>query len=394
VKVPITRPYIGEEEKNAVAEVLDSGWLVQGIRVDEFEEMVGQYVGTKFAKACTSCTTALHLALMALGIGKGDEVILPSFTYVASANAIEYTGATPMFVDIDLATFNMDVNKIEECIERSCGSVRVLMPVHLFGLCADMDVVMELATKYRLHVVEDAACAMGSLYKSQHAGTFGVGCFSYHARKPITTGEGGMITTDDEQIAMKVQSLRDHGAAVSDLARHGKGGYVLPAFEVCGYNYRLTDIQGSIGVEQMKKLPWILKRRAERAKRYDEALRNIEWLKIPYVPHGYTHTYQSYVTLIRNPKSKKIDLNEVTNLNKFRNKIMAELEEKGIATRQGTHAVHTLGYYKRKYGIKETDYPNSFIADRLSMTLPLYPQMTDDEQEYVIEKIKDIKFHI
>jgi len=394
MKISITKPYFGEEEKKAVNDVLESGWLVQGHRVAEFERMFCQYTGAKFAKASTSCTSALHLALIALEVGYGDKVLLPSFTHIASANTIIYVGAEPVFIDIDLRTFNIDVDKVEQYLEKAKkqGSrVKGIMPIDLFGLCADLSRITALAKEHHLFVVEDAACALGSLHNTKHAGTFGeAGCFSFHPRKPITTGEGGMLITNNSEIASKVQSLRDHGAAVSDLARHEKGGFLLPAFDILGYNYRMTDIQGAIGVEQMKKFPWIANRRIEKAKRYDEELRDVKWLQTPYVPEGYKHTYQSYVTLVRNPESKQLTLDAIQDLNQFRNKVMTKLEDKGIATRQGTHAVHTLNYYKRKYDIKDEDYLNSLVADKLSITLPLYPQMTDEEQEYVIEQVKSL----
>jgi len=379
MKVPITKPYLGNEESKAVAQVLKSGWLVQGTKVAEFEKMIVEFTKAKFARASTSCTTSLHLALVALGIGHGDEVLLPSFTFIASANAIEYTGAKPVFIDIDLNTFNIDTKKVEEYLEQAKKrgvKVKGIMPVHLFGFMADMTPIMELAKEYNLCVVEDAACALGSLYKSKHAGTFGdAGSFSFHPRKIITTGEGGMLTTNNHEMAIKVQSLREHGVTKSGIDREKNGGYLLSTYKVLGYNYRMADIQGAIGVEQMKKLPWILEKRASRAKIYNEELKGLGWLKTPYAPDGYKHTYQSYVTLIILGSTIK------------RNRLMARLEEKGIATRQGTHAVHTLGYYKKKYGLKDEDYPNSLIADRLSMTLPLYPQMTDDEQGYVIDNL-------
>jgi perosamine synthetase len=394
MKIPITRPYLDNKEKEAAAAVLESGWLVQGPRVAEFEKMISAYIGAKYACATSSCTTALHLALVAAGIGSGDEVVVPSFTFIATANAVEYTGAKPIFVDIDLNTFNIDVSKLEDYLIKAGKRgtrVRAVMPVHLFGLCVDMDALMQLAKQHNLHVIEDAACALGSFYKQKHAGTFGnVGCFSFHPRKPITTGEGGMVITNDSEITAKVQSLRDHGAAVSDLERHEKGGSVLPAYNVCGYNYRMTDIQGAIGVEQMKKFPWIISKRIEKALIYDEQLKGIDWLQTPKVPSGHIHACQSYVTLIRDPKSQKLTLEKVDELNLLRNKIMAKLEEKGISTRQGTHAVHTLDYYKQKYDLKDEDYMHSFAADRLSMALPLYPQMTDEEQDYVIEQIKSL----
>ncbi|MFC2001667.1 DegT/DnrJ/EryC1/StrS family aminotransferase [Chloroflexota bacterium] len=393
MKVPVTKPYIGEEEKKAVCDVLESGWLVQGQKVLEFEKAVCDFTGATFARASTNCTTALHLALIALGIGPGDEFLLPSFTYIASANAIEYTGARPVFVDIDLRTFNIDPAKIEQHLKWTTpgSKVKGIMPVHLFGLVADMGAIMELSKEHDLFLVEDAANALGSLYKSKHAGTFGnAGCFSFHPRKPVTTGEGGMVTTGSQEFATKIESLRDHGASISDMARHEKQGYLLPSFNVLGYNYRMTDIQGAIGIEQMKKFPWMLEQRIKRAKRYNEELKDIKWLQTPYIPDGCDHTYQSYVTLIQNPKYKNLILDNINELNRFRNKVMVDLEEKGIATRQGTHAVHTLTYYKKKYNLKDEDYINSIAADRLSMTLPLYPQMTDEEQGYVIDNLKRV----
>jgi perosamine synthetase len=395
MKIPITRPYIDDEEAVAVNEVLKSGWLAQGPKVAEFEKVVCQYTGAKFARASTSCTTALHLGLVALGIGPGDEVLLPSFTFIATSNVVEYTGARPVFIDIDLKTFNIDPTKVEEYLDKvkKRGSkVKAIMPVHLFGLCADMDTIMKLAKQHNLCVIEDAACALGSLYGSKHAGTFGdVGCLSFHPRKSITTGEGGMLITDNPEIALKVQSLRDHGASTYDLAIDEKQNILLPSFDQLGYNYRMTDIQGAIGVEQMKKLPWIVSERLEKANKYDKELKNIEWLVTPSVPPGYKHSYQSYVILIRDRDAKSLSFDTIQKENLLRNKFASKLKDEGIATRQGTHAVHTLSYYKTKYNIKDVDYVNCLAADRLSITLPLYPQMTEEEQNYVIEKVKHLQ---
>jgi dTDP-4-amino-4,6-dideoxygalactose transaminase len=376
VNIPVTKPVLGEEEIKAVAERLLGGWVVQGPKVREFEETFAKYAGTRFAKATTSCTTALHLALLCLDIKPGDEVIVPALTYVATANSVVYCGATPVFVDIELATFNMDVAKIEAKITKR---TKAIMPVHEFGLAADMDAILAIADKHGLPVLEDAACATGTRYKGRHVGGFGrLACFSFHPRKAITSGEGGMITTDDESFAARIEVLRSHGASMSDLARHEKGGagFVLPDFDELGFNYRMTDIQAAIGVEQMKKLPRIHAARRARAARYTELLTGIPGLTLPIEPDGYEHAYQSYVTLVEES-------------HEARDRIALALQAKGIATRQGTHAVHALGYYRTKFGTRPEDCPVAFKADRQSMTLPLYATMTDEEQDYVVRCVKE-----
>jgi dTDP-4-amino-4,6-dideoxygalactose transaminase len=393
VKIPITKPYIDDAEKEAVSAVLESGWLAQGPNVAEFEKLFKEFTGASFAFAATSCTTALHLALEALGIGRGDKVIVPSFTYVASANAVEYTGAEPIFCDIDLKTFNIDLAKVEEILKSDKGgTIKAIMPVHLFGLCADMPWVMKLAEKYDLKVIEDAACGFDASIDGKHSGTFGdAGCFSFHPRKSLTTGEGGMLVTADEELASKVASLRDHGAGKTDLQRHKeKGGSLLPDFKVRGYNYRMTDMQGAIGVCQMKKARFIMERRRSLARKYDAALEGITELRSPITPEGYTHGYQSYICLFTGGEDmESLTIDKVDALNARRNAFMDRLEEKGIATRQGTHAVHTLGFYKDKYGLSDGDFINSYAADRLTIALPLYAAMTEEEFEYVVGTIKE-----
>lgn len=393
MKIPITKPYIDDAEKEAVSAVLESGWLAQGPNVAEFEKLFKEFTGASFAFAATSCTTALHLALEALGIGRGDKVIVPSFTYVASANAVEYTGAEPIFCDIDLKTFNIDLAKVEEILKSDKGgTIKAIMPVHLFGLCADMPWVMKLAEKYDLKVIEDAACGFDASIDGKHSGTFGdAGCFSFHPRKSLTTGEGGMLVTADEELASKVASLRDHGAGKTDLQRHKeKGGSLLPDFKVRGYNYRMTDMQGAIGVCQMKKARFIMERRRSLARKYDAALEGITELRSPITPEGYTHGYQSYICLFTGGEDmESLTIDKVDALNARRNAFMDRLEEKGIATRQGTHAVHTLGFYKDKYGLSDGDFINSYAADRLTIALPLYAAMTEEEFEYVVGTIKE-----
>ena len=385
MRIPITKPLFGEEERKTILEPLESGWIVQGPKVAEFESRFAEFTGAAHAIATSSCTTALHLALIALGIGYGDEVILPSFTFVATANAVEYTGAKPVFCDIDINNFNIDVNEIEK---KLTGRTKAIIPVHLFGLSADMKPLSEIAKRFGLYVVEDAACGLGSYYQGTHVGTFGdAGCFSFHPRKAITTGEGGMIITRHPHLMVTFRSLRDHGASKSDLVRHvDLGGSLLPEFNRLGYNYRMTDIQGALGVAQMKSAAKIIATRIARAERYHRLLKEDEWLQIPECPKGYIHSYQSYVGLLK--LKGKTSIQEVLFLNRKRNAMMERLGAAGIAVRQGTHAVHLLGYYREKYHLKPEDCIRSFAAEQLSMTLPLYPQMTDEEQDEVIGEIK------
>ncbi len=393
-RYPITRPYLGEEELEALRGPIESGWLVQGPNVKKFESLFAKRVGVRNAVATTNCTSALHLGLLALGIGPGDAVIVPSFTYIATANAVEYCGARPVFCDIDLTTFNIDVNQVEDICKRGENPIKAIIPVSLFGLSADMDAIVEISGRYGLRILEDAACALGARIGNRHAGTWpDAAAFSFHPRKPITTGEGGMLTTNDDAVADKVRKLRDHGAEASDLERHvEKGGSLLPQFNMLGYNYRMTDLQGAIGVVQMGKADQILSGRRAGAAFYDALLEDLEWLITPHVPEGRTHAYQSYVTLISPGGKRYPRLDEMPGLNVKRNRLMAELEKQGISTRQGTHAVHTLAYYKKKYGLNDTDYPNALLADRLSMALPLYWNITREEVGEIIESVKVIMF--
>ena len=368
--IPITKPFLGKEEIRSVKLPLKSGWLVQGSLVKTFEEKFSGFTNSPFSIATTSCNTALHVAVVAMCLNKEDEVIVPSFTWITTPNVIEYMGAKPVFCDIDLSTFNIDVNLIESLItSRTVG----IIPVHLFGLCADMNPILELAKKHNLWVIEDAACALGSYYHGKHAGNFGaMGCFSFHPRKLITTGEGGMVTTSNVDLDKLCRVLRDHGADGTD-------------FTHLGFNYRMTDIQGSLGSSQMDKANIILSNRVQKANFYNEALKEIEWLKLPSVPDEYVHSYQSYVCLFR-PEDPSME--NVNSLNDKRNKLMERLKEKGISTRSGTISPSIQQFYKNKYKYQPEDFPNSYIADRLSITLPLYAQMTEKDQNRVIRGLK------
>ena len=391
MNIPITKTIFGNEEKEAIVKPLETGWVVQGPNVAKFQTMFAEFTGSEFAHATSNCTTALHLGLEAMGITRGDKVIVPSFTYVASANAVEYTGAEVIFCDIDLKTFNIDETKLEKLIENDT-SIKAIMPVNLFGLCANMPYIMELANKYNLKVIEDSACGFDGWIGDKHSGTFGdCGCFSFHPRKSICTGEGGMLITDNEEIANKVSQLKDHGASKSDLQRHKeKGGSLLPDFTMRGYNYRMTDMQGALGVCQMDKKEYIMNGRREVAAKYDEALKGIQQLITPYIPENYKHGYQSYVCIFTDGEDiSNLTKEQIDRVNIKRNIFMEKLEAMTIATRQGTHAVHTLGYYKNKNNFKDEDFLMSYAADRLSIALPLYAGMSSEEFEYVISNIKE-----
>ena len=384
MKIPITKPLFGEEELEAVQRPLETGWVVQGPCVEEFEGKFSEFSGAKHSVATSSCTTALHIAVAALGLSPGDEVLVPAFTWVSTANVVEYMGAKPVFCDIDLATFNVDPARLEEAITPQTVG---MIPVHLFGLSADMRPILELAAKHGLWVIEDAACGFGTRYQGAHVGTFGeAGCFSFHPRKSITTGEGGMITTTSDELAELSRSLRDHGASRSDHARHvSSGSYLLSDYNHLGFNFRMTDFQGALGCVQMDRGQEVLDARRRLAGAYDQALGELEWLDTPVVPHDYDHGYQAYVCLFR-PEEPSLD--KVSAHRTKRNELMAALENDGISTRQGTHAAALQGYYREKYGLRPEGFPNAALAEGLSLTLPLYAQMTDDEQATVVQALQ------
>ena len=362
------------EEYQALEATLMSGWVTQGPKVREFETIFSDFHQVASSLAVTSCTTGLQLILAALDIGPGDEVIVPSFTWVSTANVVVHVGATPVFVDIDLSTFNIDPNKVKEKVT---SKTKAIIAVHLFGLCADMDGIANAAPG--IPIIEDAACAVGAKHPNGYAGGLGVaGSFSFHPRKTITTGEGGMVTSNDDALASRMDILRNHGASISEEQRHhGPKPYVLPDFAECGFNFRMTDIQGCIGVEQMKKLPKLLADKSNKVALYSNELADVNWLSTPAVPNGYTHGWQAYVCQVSSEKGSE-----------FRNQLMDYLQDKGISTRPGTHAVHMLDYYKNQFNIQPGDYPNAKAADEMSIALPLHSKMTDDDYMRVIGEIK------
>lgn len=381
--VPIARTSLTEDEIQSILGPLRSGWLVQGPKVREFEEKWSAFTGARHSIAVTSCTTALHLSLAALGFGPGDEAIVPAFTWIATANVVEHLGGKVVFCDIDLDTFNLD---IEDAARKVTSRTKAILPVHLFGLSANMDAVMALARTHGLWVIEDAACGFGSTYHGRHVGTFGnAGCFSFHPRKAITTGEGGMITTDDGALAEKLRRLRDHGAAMTDLQRHmGARPYLLADHPDAGYNQRMTDLQAALGAAQMDRAAAIIAERQRLAAVYDEAFARLSWLKTPAHPAGYGHGYQSYPCLFQ---PEALTPGSVERVNKLRNEWMDSLQQEGISTRPATHAVHMLAFYREKYDLLATDFPNARAANDCSISLPLFHGMTEAEQQHVIRNV-------
>ncbi|MES2281933.1 MAG: DegT/DnrJ/EryC1/StrS family aminotransferase [Pseudomonadota bacterium] len=385
MNIPIARTSLLETEIQSVLEPLRSGWLVQGPKVREFEEKWSAFTGAEHSIAVTSCTTALHLSLAALGFGPGDEAIVPAFTWIATANVVEHLGGKVVFCDIDLATFNLDVSHLEKLVT---SRTRAILPVHLFGLSADMSAILAFAAKHKLAVVEDAACGFGARYKGQHVGTLGdTGCFSFHPRKAITTGEGGMVTTNDAALAEKLRRLRDHGAAMSDLQRHlGARPYLLADHPDAGYNQRMTDLQAALGNAQMDRAQQIISERQRLAAVYDTAFEGLGWLRTPIKLDGYEHGYQSYPCLFQ---PEPVTMSSVLRVNTVRNDWMDKLQQRGISTRPATHAVHMLSYYREKYELSPEDFPSAYAANHCSISLPLFHGMTEAEQSYVIDVVAE-----
>ena len=373
MNIPITKPTLGDEEARAPMASIASGWVTQGPKVAEFEKIVAGYVGAKHAVATTSCTTGLHLALHAAGIGKGDEVIVPSLTFIASANVVLYTGADVVFCEVDRRTFNIDPADIEKRITKR---TKAIMPIDQIGLACDIDAVVQMAERYRLDIVEDAAPAIGGTYQGRKVGsTAHQTVFSFHPRKVITTGEGGMITTDDDELADRARKLRAHAMSVSDLDRHKADRVILEEYGELGFNYRMSDIQASIGLVQLRRLDELLRIRRAKAERYDQELAEIRGIEVPYVPPYAEHTYQSYC--LRLTKAASVD----------REDLMTRLLRRGIATRRGVMASHLEQVYRDRVGA--VSLPVTEEAARTTMLIPLFAAMTDDEQTYVIEALRE-----
>jgi dTDP-4-amino-4,6-dideoxygalactose transaminase len=388
LKIPLARPWFDEADEQSVLEALRTGWVGQGPKVAEFERRFAGYVRTPHATTVSSCSAALHLAALAAGFGPGDEVLVPAFTWISTANAVELTAARPVFCDIDPITFNIDV---ADAARRVTERTRGIIPVHLFGLAADLDGIAALARKHRLFVIEDAACALGCYHDDRHVGTVGdVGCFSFHPRKSITTGEGGMLTTGSESLNGTFRSLRDIGSDRAHLTPEQAARQLLPDYPALGFNYRLTDLQAALGLSQLSKFDAILEQRLECARRYSQlidgsALNGV--LRPPQLPRQREHAYQAYVCRLTPPSEDEATLAE---WHARRNDLMRRLFEAGIATRPGTHAPHMLGYYRNKYGLRPADCPQSWRADWLTLALPLYAGLTAAQQEWICARIAEL----
>jgi dTDP-4-amino-4,6-dideoxygalactose transaminase len=371
----LTEPSFDESEIASLRECLGSKWVTQGPLTERFERLIADKHEVKHALACTSCTAALHLAALALKLGPGDEMIVPAFTWVTSAHSAEYVGAKPVFVDIDLSTFNIEPSALRAAIT---PRTKAIVAVHLFGLAAPMDEINAIAKTHNLAVIEDAACAIGTSYKGRYVGGLGdIGCFSFHPRKVVTTGEGGAVTTNRDELAALVRSQRNHGATGQpEPSLEVPGPWTMSRFDNLGYNLRLSDIQAAIGVAQMAKLASLLAERRRLALRYSELLAEVNSLARPIGGDLDGHTYQSYVISV------------LEGGRKHRNDVMAALSRESIQTRPGTHAVHRLGFYASKYGLRSENFPNAALAEDTTITLPIFPGMTDDDQQRVVEIIR------
>jgi len=369
--IPITKPYLTKEEAKAAYDTIMSGWITQGPRVAEFEDNFAKYTGAKYAIAVSSCTTALHLSMIVSGISQDDEVICPSMSYIATANCIKYVGAKPVFAEVNQETYNIDITDAEKKIT---PKTKAILIVHQMGMPADIDAFANLCKKYNLRLIEDAACAIGSSYKGGKIGSHSdLVCFSFHPRKVISTGDGGMITTNRENFYSRLKQLRQHGMSVSDQVRHNADKLIFEDHLEVGYNYRMTDIQASVGIQQLKKLDWIITERRKIAQQYLSGFKDIECIRLPIEKEDYFSNYQSFSIYLKG--SCPIG----------RNELMKCLLEKGISSRRGIMTSHRETAYKEE--CKNLSLPISEDASDNSIIIPLYISMSKREINLVVSTI-------
>jgi perosamine synthetase len=371
--IPFARPEFGDAEALAVADVLKSGWAAQGPAVARFEELVAARVGARYAVATTSCTTALHLALLLADVGPGDEVICPSYSFIATANAILYTGAVPVFADIDAETWNIDP---QDANRRRSRRTKAVIPVHQVGLAADLDRFAPLA-EAGVAIVEDAACAIGSTYRGRPIGSHGhLTCFSFHPRKTVSTGEGGMITTDDEALAERARRLRSHGASVSAVSRHHAKGLVFEEYRELGFNYRLSDVQAAIGIVQLSKIDPLLAQRRAIADRYDAAFTGLSQVQVPARPPYAVHSFQSYgIRLTPQCRSS-------------RDEVLRSLVDRGISCRRGIPPIHLEPLYVERVG--RVSLPITEEVAARTLFLPMFSSLDAADQDRVIDAVREL----
>lgn len=375
--IPIAKPYLTQAEADEAAKAVLSGWVAQGPKVKEFEEKFAEYTGAGYAVAVANCTAALHLSMIVSGIGPGDEVICPSMSYIATANSIRYTGATPVFAEVDPVNFNLDPSDAEK---RITHRTKAILLAHQIGMPADIDAFKEICEKHQIRLIEDAACASGSSYKGKKIGSHSeLVCFSFHPRKVITTGEGGMITTSNEALRDRLKLLRQHAMASSSIDRHNSIKELPEDHIELGYNYRMTDIQAAVGIVQLQKLNSIIEERRRIAEEYICNLSEIKWLIMPEEKEGFETNYQSFAIRVR--KDSPVS----------RDEIMKRLSLVGISSRKGVMTSHRETAYKEIY--RDLSLPISEEASDNSLMLPIYVPMAKDDIWKVIEEVKKIFAH-
>jgi dTDP-4-amino-4,6-dideoxygalactose transaminase len=372
--IPFHRPSVGEEEVRAVADVVRSGWLTTGSKCIEFEEKFAHKIGVKHALAVSSCTAALHLALEALGIGAGDEVLVPTLTFAATAEVVTYLKATPILVDSEPTFLQIDPRDARKKISRR---TRAIIPVHFAGACADMSSVMELAATYKLHVLEDAAHAFPASYQGRMVGTISpITAFSFYATKTITTGEGGMAVTNSDELASRMRTMRLHGMSKDAWKRYGPGGTWRYEILDAGFKYNLTDLQAALGIVQLARAELLRHKREAVAARYTERLGGSDAMTLPSAPADQTHAWHLYV----------IRLNTET-IRASRDQIIDELRELGIGTAVHFIPLHYHPYYQSRWNYRIGDFPMAENYFERCISLPLFPDMTIDEIDYVVDQL-------